>query len=132
MALACASRRRPPHLSQLKMPHDLPPRKISGHGPCRKRSRVSRQIFQRSRGRSAPLRTGTILLDIAQADPGRPLAGVDLKLNPKLSSSQMLKLRDLLTEHPGDVPVTLEMHLADRTVRIATPDNLRSSSSPRW
>ena len=37
----------------------------------------------------------------------------------------MLKLRDLLTEHPGDVPVTLEMHLADRTVRIATPDNLK-------
>ena len=27
---------------------------VSGHGPCRKRSRVSRQIFQRSRGRSAP------------------------------------------------------------------------------
>ncbi|HTG36511.1 MAG TPA: DNA polymerase III subunit alpha [Thermoanaerobaculia bacterium] len=57
---------------------------------------------------------------------GRSLNGVDLKLNPRLSTSQMLKLRDLLTEHPGDVPVTLEMQLADRrTVRIATPDNLK-------
>ena len=40
---------------------------------------------------------------------GRPLAGVDLRLDPRLSQTQMLKLRDLLTEHPGDVPVTLEM-----------------------
>ena len=61
---------------------------------------------------------------------GRPLAGVDLKLNPKLSTSQMLKLRDLLTEHPGDVPVTLEMRVEDRTVRIATPDNLKIELVP--
>jgi DNA polymerase-3 subunit alpha len=60
----------------------------------------------------------------------RQLAGVDLKLTPKVSTSQMLKLRDLLTEHPGEVPVTLEMHLADRTVRIATPDNLKIHLAP--
>jgi len=57
---------------------------------------------------------------------GRPLAGVDLRLNPKLSTTQMLKLRDLLTEHPGDVPVTLEMQVEDRTVRIATQADLRT------
>jgi DNA polymerase-3 subunit alpha len=61
---------------------------------------------------------------------GRHLLGVDLKLTPKVSTSQMLKLRDLLTEHPGDVPVTLEMHLVDRTVRIATPDNLKIQLAP--
>ncbi len=61
---------------------------------------------------------------------GRPLAGVDLKLNPRLSTTQMLKLRDLLTEHPGDVPVTLEMQVQDRTVRIATPDNLKIQLVP--
>ncbi len=61
---------------------------------------------------------------------GRSLNGVDLKLNPRLSTSQMLKLRDLLTEHPGDVPVTLEMQLADRTVRIVTPDNLKIQLVP--
>ena len=49
---------------------------------------------------------------------------------PGSPQSQMLKLRDLLTEHPGDVPVTLEMHLADRTVRIATPDNLKIQLVP--
>ncbi|HEY0556664.1 MAG TPA: hypothetical protein VGG20_20580 [Thermoanaerobaculia bacterium] len=42
----------------------------------------------------------------------------------------MLKLRDLLTEHPGEVPVTLETHLADRTVRIATPDKLKIQRAP--
>jgi DNA polymerase III subunit alpha len=61
---------------------------------------------------------------------GKALNGVDLKLNPRLSTSQMLKLRDLLTEHPGDVPVTLEMQLADRTVRIVTPDNLKIQLVP--
>ncbi len=60
----------------------------------------------------------------------RHLTGVDLRLTPKVSTSQMLKLRDLLTEHPGEVPVTLEMHLADRTVRIATPDNLKIQLAP--
>ncbi len=60
----------------------------------------------------------------------RPLAGVDLMLDPRLPQSQMLKLRDLLTEHPGDVPVILEMQLADRTVRIATPDNLKVQLVP--
>ena len=53
-----------------------------------------------------------------------------LRLNPKLSTTQMLKLRDLLTEHPGDVPVTLEMQVEDRTVRIATPDNLKIELGP--
>ena len=64
---------------------------------------------------------------------GRSLNGVDLKLNPRLSTSQMLKLRDLLTEHPGDVPVVLEMQLADRPPS-ASPRRTtsRSSSSPRW
>jgi DNA polymerase-3 subunit alpha len=61
---------------------------------------------------------------------GRPLAGVDLRLDPRLSQTQMLKLRDLLTEHPGDVPVTLEMRVADQTVRIVTPDNLKVQLVP--
>jgi hypothetical protein len=42
----------------------------------------------------------------------------------------MLNLRDLLTEHPGDVPVTLEMQVEDRTYRIATPDNLKIELGP--
>ncbi|MFL6193835.1 MAG: DNA polymerase III subunit alpha [Thermoanaerobaculia bacterium] len=60
----------------------------------------------------------------------RSIAGVDLRLTPALSQSQMLKLRDLLIEHPGDVPVTLEMQLADRTVRIATEERFKVQLRP--
>ena len=60
----------------------------------------------------------------------RSVAGVDLRLDPRLSQSQMLKLRELLTEHPGDVPVTLEMNVSGRTVRIATPDTLKIQLIP--
>jgi DNA polymerase-3 subunit alpha len=60
----------------------------------------------------------------------RSIAGVDLRLTPKLTQSQMLKLRDLLIEHPGDVPVTLEMQFADKTVRIATEDRFKVQLRP--
>jgi DNA polymerase III subunit alpha len=60
----------------------------------------------------------------------RPLAGVELRIAPSISQSRMLELRDLLTQHPGDVPVTLEMQLPDRTVRIATQENLKVELSP--
>jgi DNA polymerase-3 subunit alpha len=57
-------------------------------------------------------------------------AGVDLTLDPALSQSKMLKLRDLLTEHPGDVPVTLEMQFPDRVVRIATEARYKIQLNP--
>ncbi len=60
----------------------------------------------------------------------RSLAGVDLTLDPALSQTKMLKLRDLLTEHPGDVPVTLEMQFPDRLVRIATEDRYKIQLNP--
>ncbi len=60
----------------------------------------------------------------------RPLSRVDLMLKPTLSQRAMLDLRDLLTQHPGDVPVTLEMQLPDRKVRIATPDTLKVQVGP--
>jgi DNA polymerase-3 subunit alpha len=60
----------------------------------------------------------------------RPLAGVDLKLNPALSQSRMLELRDLLTQHPGTVPVTLEMKVGGQVVRITTQDNLKIEPGP--
>jgi hypothetical protein len=42
----------------------------------------------------------------------------------------MLELRDLLVQHPGEVPVTLEMQLPDRTIRIATQENLKVQFGP--
>ncbi len=61
---------------------------------------------------------------------GRPLAGVDLRLNSALSQSRILQLRDLLTQHPGTVPVTLEMKVGDQVVRITTQDNLKIQPGP--
>ena len=60
----------------------------------------------------------------------RPLSGVDLRLAPSLSQSRILELRDLLTQHPGDVPVTLEMKVGDQVVRITTQDNLKIQPGP--
>jgi DNA polymerase-3 subunit alpha len=60
----------------------------------------------------------------------RSPAGVDLTLDPALSQSKMLKLRDLLTEHPGDVPVTLEMQFPDKVVRIATEARYKIQLNP--
>ena len=42
----------------------------------------------------------------------------------------MLRLRDLLIEHPGDVPVTFEVKLPDRTVRIAAQEKLKVRFGP--
>ncbi|HYX25413.1 MAG TPA: DNA polymerase III subunit alpha [Thermoanaerobaculia bacterium] len=81
-------------------------------------------------------RGGEIELTVEEIVPldkqlaSRPLAGVDLTLDPGLSQSKMLKLRDLLTEHPGDVPVTLEMQFPDRVVRIATQERYKVQLVP--
>jgi hypothetical protein len=37
----------------------------------------------------------------------------------------MLRLRDLLIEHPGEIPVTLSVALPERTVRIATQESFK-------
>jgi hypothetical protein len=42
----------------------------------------------------------------------------------------MLKLSDLLKEHPGQVPVTLQLQLADCTVWIAPRDTYKVDFGP--
>jgi DNA polymerase III subunit alpha len=62
----------------------------------------------------------------------RPLAGVDVLLKASsISTNSMLRLRDLLVEHPGDVPVTLQVQLPDRVVHIAAQENYKVELSPR-
>jgi DNA polymerase III subunit alpha len=68
--------------------------------------------------------------EIGPLDTSRPLAGVDLALDPTVSQTKMLKLRDLLTEHPGDVPVTLEMQFRDRVERIAMGERYKIQLNP--
>jgi DNA polymerase-3 subunit alpha len=49
----------------------------------------------------------------------RPLAAVELEVGSELSPSEMLRLREVLIEHAGEVPVTLCLRLPDKLVRIA-------------
>jgi DNA polymerase III subunit alpha len=48
----------------------------------------------------------------------KPVAEVELRLDPNVPMRNMLRLRDLLQEHAGSVPVTLRVNLPDRTVHI--------------
>ncbi|HVR95347.1 MAG TPA: DNA polymerase III subunit alpha, partial [Thermoanaerobaculia bacterium] len=62
---------------------------------------------------------------------GRSLAGVELLLKPTLSERQMLDLKNLLIEHPGTVPVTLQICFPDRpAVRIAAQDSFSIDPRP--
>jgi DNA polymerase-3 subunit alpha len=62
----------------------------------------------------------------------RPLAGIDVLLKASvISTNSMLRLRDLLVEHPGDVPVTLQVQLPDRVVHIAAQEHYKIQLSPK-
>jgi DNA polymerase-3 subunit alpha len=61
---------------------------------------------------------------------GKPLARVELRLPSSVSTSAMLELRNLLIEHPGTVPVTLEVQLPGRVVRIAAQDSFSIEPRP--
>jgi DNA polymerase-3 subunit alpha len=47
------------------------------------------------------------------------LLAVELEIDPELSASDMLRLRELLIEHAGDTPLKLTLTLGDRRIRIA-------------
>ena len=62
---------------------------------------------------------------------GSALAGVELTLQPNVvSTGGMVKLRDLLLEHPGPVPVTFRVQLPDRTVSIAAQESFKVDFGP--
>ena len=60
----------------------------------------------------------------------RAPAGIDLAVAPNLPALDLRRLRDLLYEHPGAVPVSLSVELADRTVRIAAHDRCKVDFNP--
>jgi DNA polymerase III subunit alpha len=60
----------------------------------------------------------------------RSLRGIELVIAPDLPAPDLRRLRDLLYEHPGTVPVRLQVQLADRTVRIAAHDNCKVDFCP--
>jgi len=55
----------------------------------------------------------------------RPVTGLELTLPVNLPTRQMLELRDVLTEHPGQVPVRLWVNLGDRTVGVAPKETFK-------
>jgi len=62
---------------------------------------------------------------------GNALSAVELTLQPNLvSTGGMVKLRDLLLEHPGPVPVTFRVKLPDRTVQIAAQESFKVDFGP--
>jgi DNA polymerase-3 subunit alpha len=62
----------------------------------------------------------------------RPLEGIDVLLKgASISTNSMLRLRDLLVEHPGEVPVTLQVQLPDRVVHISAQDNYKVQFGPK-
>jgi DNA polymerase-3 subunit alpha len=86
-------------------------------------------------GQSGP--PGDVELTVEEIVPldrlrARPLAlaGIDLLVVPDLPTADLRRLRDLLFEHPGAVPVTLRLQLADHTVRIAADDNCKIDFDP--
>ena len=60
----------------------------------------------------------------------RAPAGIDLAIAPNLPALDLRRLRDLLYEHPGAVPVSLSVELEDRTVRIAAHDRCKVDFNP--
>ncbi len=61
---------------------------------------------------------------------GPPLAGIDLMVAPSLQTPDMLRLRDLLYQHPGPVPVTFNVKTGEHTVRIAAQQNCKVEFGP--
>jgi DNA polymerase-3 subunit alpha len=59
------------------------------------------------------------------------LAGIDLLVAPDLPAPDLRRLRDLLFEHPGNVPVTLQVRFPERTVRITANHNCKIDFGPR-
>jgi DNA polymerase-3 subunit alpha len=55
----------------------------------------------------------------------RQLTAVEIEIEEHLPTARVLALRDLLTEHPGEVPVTLQVRLADRVVGVVPQARFR-------
>ncbi len=60
----------------------------------------------------------------------RTVTRVELEVDPALTEGDILRLRDLLVEHPGEVPVTLRLRLGDCTVAIAAAERYRVRPEP--
>ncbi|HKI87157.1 MAG TPA: DNA polymerase III subunit alpha [Thermoanaerobaculia bacterium] len=77
----------------------------------------------RVRGSDVEL-TGEEITSLRKASQ-RLLTGVEVTLARGITTGDMLRLRDLLIEHPGDVPVTIRLESEGRAISIAPEDRFR-------
>src|SRR5262249_7733369 len=81
------------------------------------------------RGRGSDIEL-TVEEIVPLGDTVPPPASIALPGGSGVPQGEVLRLRGLLFEHPGETPVTLEVRLPDRTVRIAARDNCKIAWSP--
>ena len=60
----------------------------------------------------------------------RLIDAVEVLLHPELATAELLAIRDLLADHPGDVPVLLALDLPDGRVTIDPEERFRVRSTP--
>ncbi len=58
------------------------------------------------------------------------VSGVRVSLDRALPQTEMLRLRDVLTDHPGEVAVEFELRLGEELVRIAPQERFRVDATP--
>jgi DNA polymerase III alpha subunit len=61
---------------------------------------------------------------------GRLVAGLEIAIAQELSTREMLRLRDLLAENPGDVPVSFDLSVSGSNVSITVPERFRVRLGP--
>jgi DNA polymerase III subunit alpha len=61
---------------------------------------------------------------------GRLIAAFEIRLKEGLPQGEMLRLRDALVEHAGDVPVAFKIQLPTGTVAIEVPERFRVRLGP--
>jgi DNA polymerase-3 subunit alpha len=83
----------------------------------------------RERGSEVELTVEDIMPLSAAAQPNGPDA-VALVLPQGLAQGELLRLRDLLFQHPGDVPITLEIRLPEGIVHITAKENFKIAHGP--
>ena len=84
--------------------------------------------IMRDRGGENEL-TAEEITPLAQA-AGRLVTELEVTLDSTLPTGEVLRLRDLLAENPGEVPVVLAVRLPDCSVRIAPQERFKVTSDP--
>jgi DNA polymerase-3 subunit alpha len=77
----------------------------------------------RDRGSGVELTTEEVV-SLEQAEESL-VREVEVHLGQGIGATDMVRLRDLLTEHAGDVPVRFSIDLSGRTVRVAPAERFR-------